>query len=201
MRGPPLPTGVATFDASRLEIEGVVDTPCRNLKSPPSIAESMFQAVLARSSIESVDDVLEACRVLELRHEVTVQPVDPDIVYNLRHLESAVLHAQRAAAEGRASAHTLGGEFLLYLSGERRMQNALERAGIRPGMERVVLVAIGGMKAAAAIWGTLDRLGWSRDPAGIRDNPKALERLGVASGNGGAELAVLERVALVDVRK
>lgn len=161
----------------------------------------MFQSMLARAQVESVDGVLEAVRILEARYGVSIQLVHPDAVYNVRHLESAVLHAERAVREGRQTTHTTGSEFLIYLTGERRIQTALELAGIRPGLERVVLVALGGERGAAALWGLLDRLGWSRDPAGIRENPKALERLQIAGANGVAELAVLERVALLDVRK
>jgi KEOPS complex subunit Cgi121 len=160
----------------------------------------LHHAILARARVAEVAAALEAADAVGKRHGVTLALFDADAVYNARHLESAIAHAERAFSQGRNSGKTLAAEIFLYLTGERQVERALEQAGLRPGLERAVVLAIG-YKGGAAIWDLLDRLKWSKDPTGLVDNPRALARYGLADANGGAEAAVLERVALLDVRK
>lgn len=162
----------------------------------------MHHAIVAQAQVENVEAVLAAVDEVARKHGVTVQLLDADAIYNGRHLESAIFHAERAFQEGRNAAKTLGGEILLYVTGERRLQNALEKAGLRPGLARVLILAIG-HRGGAAIWGLLDRLGWKKDSTASLStpNPRAMERYGLAGLNGGSEAAILERVALVDLKK
>lgn len=160
----------------------------------------MFHAIVAHGRVDDVEAVLRTVDEVSRKHGVTLQLFDADAVYNTRHLESAVFHAERAFREGRNAANTLAAEVLMYVCGERQVQRAIERAGIRPGLDRTVVLALG-YRHGAAIWELLDRLGWSRDPAGLAENPQALERYGLAGLNGGAELALLEHVAMLDLRK
>lgn len=162
--------------------------------TPPPMA-----AILARAKVENVAEVLAAADAVAAKLTTTLVLLDPAAVFNERHLQSAVLHAQRAFEQGRASAKTLGAEILLYAAGERQVRLAIERAGVRAGLERVVVVAVG-PRSGAAVWGLLDRLGWSKDPAGLRDNAAALPHHGLGAV-GDPEAAILERVALVDIRK
>lgn len=156
-------------------------------------------AIMARGVVEDVPDALAKAEALSAKHGVFLQLVDPAAVYNPRHLQSAWLHAERAKAQGSMSAKTLGAEFLMYVAGERQVHRAIEKAGIRTGAERTIVCAAGA-RAATALWGFLDKLGWSRDPSGIPANPAALARLGIAAGPD-LEADVLERVAFVDLRK
>lgn len=162
--------------------------------------KAMHNVIVARAKIDDLEAVLRTVDEVSARHQVTLQLLDADAVYSVRHLESAILHAERAFSQGRNAAKGLGAEVLLYLSGERQVSRALERAGLKPGLERVVVLAIG-HRRGAAIWDLLDRLHWSKDPAGLQENPRALDRYGIPNLNGSTELALLERVALVDVIK
>lgn len=161
----------------------------------------MHVAIVARGRVDDVASALATAEAVAQRLGASILLIDPEAVYSPRHIESAVVHAERAWREGRAAAKTLSAEILLYLAGEHQVQRAIERCGIRPGLERVVVVACG-EKGAAAAWGVLDKLGWSKDPQGVRENPAALARHGISTGaNGDAEKRILERVALVDLRK
>lgn len=161
----------------------------------------MHVAVLARAQVENVPETLAVAEAIAKRLETTILLLDPAAVYSPRHLESAILHAERAWKERRAAAKTLATEILLYLSGDHQVGRALERCGIRPGLDRVLVVAVG-PKGAASAWAVLSKLEWSKDPVGVPLNPSALERHGLASSqNGDAEKLFLERVALVDLRK
>lgn len=160
-----------------------------------------FFAGRARGTVEDVAAAVATAEAIAKRHDVFLQLVDPRAVYNERHLVSALLHARRARAQGRAKAHSLGAEFLLYLTGQRQVSSALERAGIKPGAEQTIVVADGD-RAGTAVWGLLDKLGWSRDPNGVGTNASAPSLLGVGpSTPGPVEEAVLEKVALVDLMK
>lgn len=156
-------------------------------------------SVLAKGVVEDVVEAVARMDALAARHGVFLQLVDARAVYNQRHLQSAWLHAERAQTQGRMSAKTLGAEFLMYLTGERQVHHALEKAGIQAGSDRTIVVAAG-ERAATAIWGLLDKLGWSRDSAGIPTNEAALTHLAVMAGND-PEASILERVALLDLRK
>ena len=159
----------------------------------------MHAAILARAAVDDVAHVLATADAVAQRLDTTVALLDPAAVYNARHLDSAVLHAERAWREGRQSARTLSAEVLLYASGELQVTRAIERCGIRPGLDRAVVLAVG-PKCGAAIWGLLDKLGWSRDPAGIPENPSALVRHGHpgTTPERDPEKWILQRVALVD---
>lgn len=160
----------------------------------------MNLAIVARGRVEDPQAVLRLVDDLAKRYDVTLQLLDADAVYNERHLNSAIAHAERAFQQGRNAAKTLGAEILLYASGERQVSRAIERVGIRPGLERVVILAHGA-RAGAATWGLLDRLGWTKDPAGLQTNPNALSRFGITTPPDKGEYALLERVALVDLQK
>jgi KEOPS complex subunit Cgi121 len=159
-----------------------------------------FAAIRARASVEDTDAVVAACAAMAQKHGVFLQLLDPAIVYSQRHLESAWMHAERARREDRMTARTVEAEFLMYLTGQRQVSLALPLAGIRAGMD-AVLVCAAGERAATAIWGLLDKLGWSRDPQGIAVNPGAIGRLGCNTSNAEPEDAVLELVAMVDLVK
>lgn len=160
----------------------------------------MHHAILANAKVTDVAATVAAVEALERKHGVTLLVLDADAVYNARHLESAIAHAERAFQSGQNSAKSLSGEIFLYLTGERQVQRALDVAGLRAGLERAVVVAIG-YKGGGAIWDLLDRMRWSKNPAGLGENRVALERYGIRGLNGGSEAALLERVALVDLVK
>lgn len=174
--------------------------PKRPYPTPFSRDLAMHHVILADARIQDVGPVLETADRLSAKHGVTLCLFDADAVYSPRHLESAILHAERAFQSGTNSAKTFASEIFLYVTGERQVARALEVAGLKPGLERVVVLAIG-YKGGGAIWDLLDRLGWRKSPAGLAPNANALERYGIRGLNGGSEAALLERVALLDVRK
>jgi KEOPS complex subunit Cgi121 len=160
-----------------------------------------FVAMLAKGTVDDVQAAVAVTEQTAKRHNVFAQLIDPRIVFNERHLQSAQFHATRAFEQKRESAHSFGAEFLLYLTGQRQVSRALELAGIKKGAEATIIVA-DGERAGTVLWGVLDKLGWSRDPKGIPENREAVMALGIAAPPDGAlEDAVLEKVALVDVIK
>ena len=72
-----------------------------------------------------------------------LQVVRADRVVGERHLRSAALHAQRAAAEGRMQAKSVEVEFARYLAGERQIKAALAKVGVGEPCDAAVVVGLG----------------------------------------------------------
>lgn len=160
-----------------------------------------FVAIMAKGKVEDVPAAVVLAEQIAKKHNVFAQLIDPRVVFNERHLASASLHSKRALEQRRESANSAGAEFLLYLTGQRQVSKAIDLGGIKKDAERTIVVADGD-RAGTVIWGILDKLAWSRDSAGIKENREALDALGIpAPPDGALEDAVLEKVALVDVIK
>lgn len=157
----------------------------------------------ARGRIEDPEDILRraAAWAKERRGEIMV--ADARAVFGRDHLESAILHAERAKDRGTMSTRSLSMETLLYLSGHRQIGDALAAAGIRRGTAAIALVVFGEVRAAEAV----EALGWSLDAEVLETASKDPAVLGLS----GKELTTipkerwsdlaLERVALLDIEK
>lgn len=132
-----------------------------------------------------------------------IQLLRADRVYGRDHLARAATLAARAIAEGRARSADLPTETLVYAAGERQVSRALALLGLAEGSREI----------AAVSWDpvALDALaraeGWTREDALLAGDAGALEAFEV-SAEERAMLPrerwgdlILERVALVDVRK
>ena len=69
--------------------------------------------------------------------------VDARAVCGALHLRQAAELAQRAHTGGYALSHSRASEVLLYLTGQRQVSRAIERAGLTPATEAVAWVAFG----------------------------------------------------------
>ena len=137
------------------------------------------------------------------QRDAEVLLADAQLVFGRDHLESAVLHANRAKALGAMSAHSLPVETLRYLTGQRQVSDAIRIGGLHDGTTQLAVVIFGN----ASIDELLAEFGWVRDDAVLDATGKSVSRLGVSAReastvprNRKAELA-LEKVALVDVTK
>ena len=76
--------------------------------------------------------------------------VDARAVCGALHLRQAAELAQRAHTGGYALSHSRASEVLLYLTGQRQVSRAIDRAGLSPETETVGWVAFGKPPAALA---------------------------------------------------
>ena len=168
--------------------------------------DDVFFAIRAVGRVEDVGRVLSVVEELNGKFDAFLQVAGEGAVFDEAHAQSAWRHAKRANEAGDSVSDSLGGEFLRYLTARRQVAKAIEAGGISSGDEAVVVVG-GGPQAGAAVWGLLDRLGWSRDPAGLEQSEAVLERLGVGAAERGATPRqrwsdlVLERVAMLDAQR
>ena len=131
-----------------------------------------------------------------------IQLLDARRVCGCDHLLAAYEHAERAMREGINVAKSLAVEFVLYASGERQINEAIAKMGIREDTTEFAVALFGGDPARA-----LEALGLTRDDTVLSATPVKLRSFGLSD----RELAtvppvrqadlVLERVALVDLLK
>src|SRR5688572_33286175 len=112
--------------------------------------DGWFVCFTADGRVKDVESTMAAADQVMKETKADLVLFDPAAIYGRSHLASAVLHAQRAAAQGKQGAHTLSAEVLLYAAGERQVRHAIDRAGIRPGLEEVLVLALGEQAEAAA---------------------------------------------------
>jgi tRNA threonylcarbamoyladenosine modification (KEOPS) complex Cgi121 subunit len=120
-----------------------------------------------------------------------------------RHLYSAWAHLGRSRGRGEARLRDRGAELALYVAGDDQLPRALEKVGVGPSTEQIVLVAERPLEVAEL----LPRFDLDPDPSAY---PRAadgitLDRLGISREDRSAvpesawEGLVLERVALVEL--
>lgn len=123
--------------------------------------------------------------------------LDPSVVCGRAHLQSAVMHAERAFAEGRNRSRRLVTETILYTVCERQIRRALDLAKPNPasgGMVALVLDYSGDLR--------LDSIGMMEDDSLIEPSPDKAAKIGAEPFDGvSTEDEVLERVASLDLQK
>ena len=162
-----------------------------------------MEVVEGEATVADIDAFVEELAAVGGEHGSTVQAFDARYVVGREHLERAVALAERARERGEAIADDPAVEILLYAAGRRQITDALEM-GVSEGGCPVVAVAVGGDEeeaatalrerlAPASALGAFDA-GRVRDFFDVTDDE-------LAATDGGLADVVLERIALLTVRK
>lgn len=161
------------------------------------------QILGSRGKILNPESVVKQVEEWARAQGAEVLVVDARAVFGRDHLESAILHAERAKATKTMTARTLSLETLLYVSGQRQIVDAIRVAGLRKGTEAIGIVAWDIENPDELV----KCLGWTRDDRVLDAVGKSLEVLGITEQDQGtlpptraADLA-LEKVALLDLAK
>jgi KEOPS complex subunit Cgi121 len=123
--------------------------------------------------------------------------LNPLYVYGERHVLSAVMHAERAFANGTHRSKTLLTETIMYIAGERQASKALKK--VRPvsdsGPRVAVLFDIDDPK--------LDEIGLVRDDSIIDGTPEKAAAMGLDAFGQDVDFEelALESVAMLDIEK
>jgi len=151
---------------------------------------------------------------LSKEYKIVIQVIDADIVYGKNHLISASEHAVRAFGQKKNSTNSLAMEILLYASGERQIQRAIQKVGIKKGNVNIALVFAdevqkekNGKVSDTIVGKILEALNLIRDDKVLEGDIDTLRKFGITQqelmtvpeykhGN-----LILERVAMVDVIK
>lgn len=160
-----------------------------------------------RGEIESVEKFLQKALAFlsnyDPKDEILLQFLDADKVLGEGHIHSAVEHAYRAFERKENISATKAMEVLIYAAGEPQISNALEKIGLKDGCERIAIVCDGRLD----IEDLLTRLNLKRNDEVLKYKKFKLREFGISDDEISAvdeeklKDLVLERVAMVDVRK
>ena len=172
-----------------------------------------YEIIGAKGKPADVNTVIETTKGLNEKHGLTIQLFDSEMVFGREHLESAVFHAERAMSVKTNVAKSIGMEIILYASGERQINVAIQKMGIKESTNDFGILiydfhgTLNEHSKIGLINGILGELNLTRDDSVLTGDRSVLERFGIEKeelesvpephwGN-----LVLERVAMVDVIK
>jgi tRNA threonylcarbamoyladenosine modification (KEOPS) complex Cgi121 subunit len=172
----------------------------------PPESERTLRAVGARrrtAGRPDVPSIVRTLRELATGSESLVALFDARSIAGERHLFSAWAHLGRSRGRGEARLRDRGAELSLYVAGDDQLPRALEKVGVGPSTQQVVLVAERPFDPAEL----LNRFELDPDATAYPRDPDAttLDRLGVTAEEranvppSAWEGLVLERVALVEL--
>lgn len=167
------------------------------LSNPPRIVTVGLKGEV--SDPEALLNVARDC----CRSDGSVQLMRSSMVFGRIHLESAADHAIRSFEQGRNSSKSLATEALLYASGSRQIDRAVEKMGIRRGDSEIALVAFGGFD----LMEFLEKTNLVQDESVLEGDASMLSDFGITKKEISSVPkskvfdVVLERVALVDLLK
>jgi len=159
-----------------------------------------------RADIKDAAEFIKTLSGAAKKYNVTVQALDADKIAGVEHLRFAVEKAVRSMSSQTNISKDLGMEILLYASGRRQIDKALQ-LGISPGKSNVAIAIVGdGAERAAR-----EMRGLVQDAPVLDYNESKRDAILKTFGITDAEIGavgedkipklVLERVALLDVLK
>ena len=156
-----------------------------------------------KSRVSDVDSALKRVLDVEKKTGATIHIVDADVVCGPAHLASALLHARRSHANHRARARDIKVELMMYLSGQRQIDRAIQIAGLSP-RTRALGFVIEAPREAAEKTATLlaQTFDLTPDLSVLTPGLPKLARLGVLPGSPkdtDLEALALEAVAILDL--
>ena len=170
----------------------------------------MFKIIGAKGKIQNIDLFLKQILTLSNKYDIKIQVINADFVYGWDHLVSAVKHALRSFAVKKNSLNSLSLEILLYASGERQIQKAIKKIGVKEENQNVAVIFVDEKKKKISdenIEDILSSLNLKRDDKVLEGDINTLKRFGITENelstipkNKYGDI-LLEKVALVDIIK
>jgi KEOPS complex subunit Cgi121 len=174
----------------------------------------MIIVIGAQGTIQNIDSFLQQLLVFSKKENLVIQALDAAVVYGADHLISATEHAQRAFDQRTNATNSLALEILLYAAGERQIQKAITKMGVKKGKQTIAFVLVDTLKRKPdkktcdlVVDKLLRTFHLTSDEAVLEGSRDTLKRFGITD----SELRtlpesrysdlILEKVALVDVIK
>lgn len=148
---------------------------------PLIVALKEYGKCLGIAGLEAVDIADPEALLRRLSSEArrsTVQVVDARYIAGYRHLLFATLGAVHAFSVGSNISQTMAMEILLYISGQRQIQRAIELVGVRRASRDVGIVVVSQSRPKA-----LRALRLAQKLIGGRPNPEVIEIRSAAKEN------------------
>jgi KEOPS complex subunit Cgi121 len=172
----------------------------------------MIMVIGTRGTIKDVDVFVSQLAAFSKKENLVIQALDASAVYNKDHLVSATHHALRAFEQKTNATNTLALEILLYAAGERQIQKAIKKIGVKKGKQTIAFVLVDPVKRRQeqrkrVVQQLLQQFHLTSDDAVLEGDRTTLKKLGITD----REIAtvpeekygdlILEKIALVDVIK
>ena len=166
-------------------------------------------------SIKSVDLFMENIQDWSQKHQVCLQVVDANLVFDATHLISAGMHAIRAYHEQRMATNSLAMEVLLYAAGERQITLAIQKCGVTLDTKSIAVICIckediseaKGKIQEEEILEFFHDFGFTRNDDVLKGSEETLIQFGLSSeeiqtvSKAKYGQLILEKVARVDILK
>jgi KEOPS complex subunit Cgi121 len=174
----------------------------------------MITVIGAYGTIKNIDLFLQQLLKFSNQENLVIQALDATVVYGKDHLISATKHAQRAFEQMTNATNSLALEILLYAAGERQIQKAIKKMGVKKGKQMIAFVLVDQSKRKpdkktynTVINKLLRTFHLTSDDKVLEGDRDTLKRFGITD----QELhtmpdskytdLILEKVALVDIIK
>lgn len=174
----------------------------------------MIMVIGAQGRIKNVDSFITELLVFSKKEHLVIQAFDAAMIYSKDHLISAIAHAKRAFQQKTNATGSLALELLLYAAGERQIDKAIKKIGVKKGKQKIVFVLTDPLdrKAKKTIDDSikkklLNTFDLQLDEKAIQGDKMTLRRFGITDQEVSTipkdwygDL-ILEKVALVDIIK
>ncbi|HWR62804.1 MAG TPA: KEOPS complex subunit Cgi121 [Candidatus Thermoplasmatota archaeon] len=174
----------------------------------------MITVLGTRGTIKNIDTFVQQLLVFSKQEHLIIQAFDARLIYGKDHLISATTHAKRAFQQKTNATNSLALEILLYAAGERQIQKAIKKIGIKKGKQPIVFIITDSVNQKSnktinksVVQRLLKTFQLTIDETLIKGDKSTLKRFGITD----VELStipeekygdlILEKVALVDVIK
>jgi KEOPS complex subunit Cgi121 len=174
----------------------------------------MITVLGTRGTIKDIESFVQQLIEFSKQEHLVIQAFDARLIFGKDHVISAVTHAKRAFHQGTNSTNSLALEILLYAAGERQIQKAIKKMGVKKGNQEIVFLFTDSSNRIksenvddAMIRRFLKTFQLTIDKDVIRGNRDTLKHFGITD----EELStipedkygdiILEKIAMVDIIK
>jgi KEOPS complex subunit Cgi121 len=165
--------------------------------------DKKYEIIGATGKIDSVKGFIDRARKFVSDSDLLLQFIDAEKVLGEEHIQSAIDHAVRSFERQDNISTNLAMEILIYAAGNPQIQAALEEIGIKDGCEKIAIIADDKIQ----LEGLLSHLSLNRHDEVLEFKESKLGEFGISESEitacdiNNIKDLILERVAMVDVRK
>ena len=167
----------------------------------------MIGIIGAKGRIENIEKFINKTNEFSRKNDVSIQAFDANLIFGKMHIISAYEHAKRAFERLSNTTNSIEMETLLYASGERQIQKAIKKMGIKKGHSNIAFVIINNKLSNDIAQNLLKELNLVKDDNILEGNINTLQKFGISAeeistvSNTHYQDIILEKVALVDIIK
>ena len=102
--------------------------------------EMKYEIIGGSTKIDHVENYISSVHQFAKQNSIHIQLLNSQMIYGKIHLESAIFHAIRAMNEKKMSTQSIEMEILIYSSGERQLNHAIPKMGIKQGETSIAAI-------------------------------------------------------------